>query len=226
MGSSHGTSVPSTCMAAAMPPLPLLSPSRFFWKVFQKSERFSATFCGGAGWPFWGSVSGASESARRRRGRPEYGGPSLREATDRRRPNPEAGGARRGPFAGRERLRASRRQRAFRPGCGNGNGIGNAGRSPSPHWREWRSRLSGVQTGIQGNGSAQGTSKGKIVHCTEHIVSFSTNQGTNFCTLIRSFRRCVGPGGLFCPARRGDPAKNGADDVPGAGSVFPYFVVR
>lgn len=33
--------------------------------------------------------------------------------------------------------------------------------SPSPHWREWRSRLSGVQTGIQGNGSAQGTSKGK-----------------------------------------------------------------
>ncbi|MFQ8887431.1 MAG: hypothetical protein ACLR7Z_02780 [Bilophila wadsworthia] len=38
-------------------------------------------------------------------------------------------GARREPFAGRERLRASRRQRAFRPGCGNGNGIGmRAGR--------------------------------------------------------------------------------------------------
>ena len=75
--------------------------------------------------------------------------------------NRAAGETRREPFAGRERLRASRRQRAFRPGCGNGNGIGNAGRSPSPHWREWRSRLSGVQTGIQGNGSAQGTSKGK-----------------------------------------------------------------
>ena len=58
--SSHGTSVPSACMAAAMPPLPLFSPSRFFWKLFQKSERFSAAFCGGSGWPFSGSVSGAS----------------------------------------------------------------------------------------------------------------------------------------------------------------------
>lgn len=212
-------------MAAAMPPLPLLSPSRFFWKVFQKSERFSATFCGGAGWPF-GLGFGASGVGAEASWSPGIRGTIAPGGNGSSPSNPEAGGARRGPFAGRERLRASRRQRAFRPGCGNGNGIGNAGRSPSPHWREWRSRLSGVQTGIQGNGSAQGTSKGKIVHCTEHIVSFSTNQGTNFCTLIRSFRRCVGPGGLFCPARRGDPAKNGADDVPGAGSVFPYFVVR
>ena len=166
-----------------MPPLPLLSPSRFFWKLFQKSERFPVhvpsedhgrysrlarsrsafpqRFAGGPAGPFGARLRGPRESARRRHGRPEYGGPSLRAAADRRRPNPEARGARREPFAGRERLRASRRQRAFRPGCGNGNGIGNAGRSPSPHWREWRSRLSGVQTGIQGNGSAQGTSKGK-----------------------------------------------------------------
>ena len=209
-----------------MPPLPLLSHRVSSGNCSRSRSAFPQRFAGVPAGLFGARLRGPRESARRRRGRPGYGGPSLRAATDRRRPNPEAGGARREPFAGRERLRASRRQRAFRPGCGNGNGIGNAGRSPSPHWREWRSRLSGVQTGIQGNGSAQGTSKGKIVHCTEHIVSFSTNQGTNFCTLIRSFRRCAGPGGPFCPARRGDPAKNGADDVPGAGSVFPYFVVR
>ena len=142
-------------MAAAMPPLPLLSPSRFFWKLFQKSERFSATFCGGAGWPFWGSASGTSGV-----GAEASWSPGIRGTI-------APGGS------GSSPSKSGGRGRPAGAVCGAGaasgvssttgvpSGIGNAGRSPSPHWREWRSRLSGVQTGIQGNGSAQGTSKGK-----------------------------------------------------------------
>lgn len=147
---------------AARPPLPLLSPSRFFWKLFQKSERFSATFCGGSGWPFWGSASGASGVGAEAswspgiRGTiaPGGNGSSPSKSGGRGRPAGAVCGA--GAAAGVSSttgVPSGLRKRKRYWQCGPG--------SPSPHWREWRSRLSGVQTGIQGNGSAQGTSKGK-----------------------------------------------------------------
>ena len=119
------------------------------------------------------------------------------------------------------RAAASVCRHQFRPGCENETVLAMwAGRHRrigemafSSIWRS--NRHSG------GNGSAQGTSKGKSYIALEHIVSFLQIKGTNFCTLIRSFRRCAGPGGPL-PLPDAAIRRNGRM-TPGAGFRFSLF---